>query len=133
MKDELISRQAAIEIIQSMYPGMPRLHWMLKDWKKRYEPYIRIENAIRELPSAQQWIICSKRLPFLFPIAEYGESKSVLACLEDGTMNVLYFDGGNWCYPTGEPYIGINHENGWHNRVVAWMPLPEPYKEKNDE
>ena len=50
---DLIDRQMAIEIIQSMYPGMPRATWRLKDWQKRYEPYIRTENAIRELPSAQ--------------------------------------------------------------------------------
>ena len=50
---DLIRRQAAIEIIQSMYPGIPRVPWMRKDWQKRYEPYIRTENAIRELPSAQ--------------------------------------------------------------------------------
>lgn len=51
--DDLISRQAAIGIIQSMYPGMPRIPWMRKDWKERYAPFIRTENAIRELPSAQ--------------------------------------------------------------------------------
>lgn len=59
---DLIDRQAAIEIIQSMYPGMPRIPWMRKDWQERYEPYIRTENAIRELPSAQperKWIPCS--------------------------------------------------------------------------
>lgn len=46
---DLISRQVAIETIQSMYPGMPRVPWMRKDWQKRYEPYIRTENAIRNL------------------------------------------------------------------------------------
>lgn len=51
--DDLISRQVVIEIIQSMYPGILRIPWMRKDWQKRYEPYIRVENAIRELPSAQ--------------------------------------------------------------------------------
>ena len=56
----LISRQAVIEIIQSMYPGMPRTPWMREDWQKRYEPYIRTENAIRELPSAQPEIIRCK-------------------------------------------------------------------------
>jgi len=50
---DLISKQAAIEIIQSMYPGMPRVPWMRKYWQKRHEPYIRMENAIRELSSAR--------------------------------------------------------------------------------
>lgn len=50
---DLIDRQTAIGIIQSMYPEMPRIPWMRKDWQERYEPYIRTENAIRELPPAQ--------------------------------------------------------------------------------
>jgi hypothetical protein len=71
-----------------------------------------------------KWIPVSERLPK----AEYGESDSVLVCFENGTQDVLYFNGGNWCYPTGEVYISVNHKNGWHNKVVAWMPLPEPYE-----
>jgi len=118
--DDLISRQAAIKWCRPEDWGTP---------DERWRPESEYGAMLKALPSAQQWILCNDRLPF----AEYGESKSVLACLENGTMIVLYFDGGNWCYPTGEPYIGINRENGWHNRVVAWMPLPEPYNEKNNE
>ena len=54
---DLVSRQDAIEIIQSMYPGMPRVPWRVKRWQKRYEPYIRIEKEIKGLPSAQPEII----------------------------------------------------------------------------
>lgn len=57
---DLIDRQAAIEIIQSMYPGMPRVPWMRKDWQERYEPYIRTEKAIKELPSVQPEIVRCK-------------------------------------------------------------------------
>lgn len=53
---DLIDRQAAIEIMQSLYPGMPRVPWLRKDWQKRYEPYINAEKAIRALPSAQPTI-----------------------------------------------------------------------------
>ena len=76
----------------------------------------------------QPWIPCSERLPD----AECGESDIVLATC--GYMNVentsvrwiktLYFNGGNWCYPTGETY---------EQKVYAWMPLPEPYREDDDE
>ena len=51
--DDLISREAAIEIIQSMYPGIPRVPWLVKNWVERYKPYIRVENAIRKLPSVK--------------------------------------------------------------------------------
>lgn len=75
------------------------------------------------------WIPVSERLPE----AEYGESDSVLVCFEDKMQGILYFDGGNWRYPTGEIYISVNHKNGWHNKVVAWMPLPEPYEPQEEE
>lgn len=51
--DDLISRKAAVEIIQSMYPGMPRVPWRTKNWEKQYEPYIRVEKEIKRLPSAK--------------------------------------------------------------------------------
>ena len=69
------------------------------------------------------WIPVTERLPY----AEYGESDNVFATcgyrdVEDGSIRwikTLYFNGGNWCYPTGETYL---------EKVYAWMPLPDPYK-----
>ena len=80
-----------------------------------------------EQPTIQpepHWIPVTERLPY----AEYGESDNVLATcgyrdVEDGSIRwikTLYFNGGNWCYPTGETYL---------EKVYAWMPLPEPFKE----
>lgn len=82
-----------------------------------------VYKAIKAL-EAQEWIPCSERLPF----AEYGESDTVLTTcgykdVEDTSVRwirLLYFNGGNWCYPTGETY---------DQKVYAWMPLPEPYQE----
>lgn len=75
-----------------------------------------------ELDKKGRWIPCSERLP----LAEYGESDTVLATcgygdVEDTSIRwirMLYFNGGTWCYPTGETY---------EQKVYAWMPLPEPY------
>lgn len=78
--------------------------------------------------SVPQWIPCSERLPYV----EYGESDTVLTTcgyrdVEDTSVRwirLLYFNGGNWCYPTGETYEA---------KVYAWMPLPEPWRgESND-
>lgn len=88
-----------------------------------------ISYAIEKLEQEPKWIPVSERLPE----AEYGESDSVLVCFENGTQDVLYFNGGNWCYPTGETYISVNHKNGWHNKVIAWMPLPKPYEPQESE
>ena len=86
-------------------------------------------TELQERREADRWIPISERLPE----AEYGESDSVLVCFENETRGILYFNGGNWCYPTGETYISVNHKNGWHNKVVAWMPLPKPYKPEGSE
>ena len=40
--------------------------------------------------------------------------------------------GGNWCASTGEPYHWVNHKTGWHDKVIAWMPLPKPYREDGE-
>ena len=60
---DYIDRQAAICIIKSMYPGKPRLPLLLKKWAETNKDFIRAENAIMDLPSADvqpvrhgQWI-----------------------------------------------------------------------------
>ena len=86
-----------------------------------------IKKHLLSLPSADRptgWIPCSERMPD----AEYGEGDSVLCCTELGLMYILYWDGGNWCVTTGEPHQWVNHKTGWHDKVIAWMPLPTPYK-----
>lgn len=89
-----------------------------------------ISMAIKALEQPERkgkWIPCSERLPF----AEYGESQSVLTTCEHRNpdygddykwVKLLYYNGGVWCYPTGETY---------EERVIAWMPLPAPYKEES--
>lgn len=128
---DLISRQAAIDALEKVADMFP---WRVPGNRDTYDRYNeawndaigRAEMEIENLPSAQpeRWIPCSERLPF----AEYGESNNVLATcgyrdVEDTSIRwikTLYFNGGVWCYPTGETY---------EHMVYAWMPLPEPYKE----
>lgn len=68
-----------------------------------------------------KWISVEDEMPH----AEYGESDNVLAVDGHGIVEMLYFDGGCWCYPTGEPVSFGNPR--W--RITHWMPLPEPPKE----
>lgn len=58
--DSLISRQAAIELIHSLYPSAPIMPMNRKRWKKKYKPYIEAEKALEMLPSAQPEIIRCK-------------------------------------------------------------------------
>ena len=103
----------------------------------RVKQWLEYDNKLRRIETdtayecgkhANKWIPVSERLPE----TEYGESDNVLVCFENETQDVLYFDGSNWRYPTGEVYVSVNHKNGWHNKVIAWMPLPASYKESDD-
>ena len=70
------------------------------------------EEVLRSLPSAQQWIPVTERLP------EKGQT--VIAFDKHRNkiyINTLSSDGVTW--------------RKYTNNVTAWMPLPEPYKEEN--
>ena len=54
-----------------------------------------------------EWIPVTERLP-------EKKVKDYLACCEDGYVATIMYDNGRWL---------INDNN-----VIAWMPLPEPYK-----
>ena len=86
-----------------------------------------VDSIIRKRAEAK-WIPCSERLPD----AKYGEGDSVLCCTETGLMYILYWNGGNWCVPTGKPHEWVNHKTGWHDKVIAWMLLPKPYREDGE-
>ena len=74
------------------------------------------DMAIKALEQ-DKWIPVSERYPT-------DTNKCYLVCYEDGCMTIeyLYFDGD------GYPFFS-EMELG----VVAWMPLPEPYKERGQE
>ena len=105
LMDDLISRQDAINELSycQTYLFDSRDH----DKKISLED---AEYAIERLPSAQQWIPCSERLP--------EEDGKYLVVGRQKAINILKFDGGRWYGKWG---------------VVAWMPLPEPYQPKENE
>lgn len=92
MSDDLISKQAAIEILN----------------KYGYTKNMRIHKDILSIPPAREWIPVTERLP--------EEHEDVL---------------------TSDSVFGITfdsiHNGKWRKQPVAWMPLPEPYKEKENE
>ena len=87
-------------------------------------------DAVKALPSAdrpQEWIPCSERLP--------SENGDYLVTLENGVVKILgYSTTQRTTYPKGFYYIKDGFS--WRqtqNPVVAWMPLPEPWKGADDE
>ena len=92
--------------------------------------YKMFENTIDKVPTIepkQEWIPCSERLP--------EEEGDYLVTLENGVVKILgYSTTQRTTYPKGFYYI----KNGFswrqeQNPVVAWMPLPEPWKRVDDD
>lgn len=111
--DDLINRQMTIAtLVMAKETGF----LMCKELKGVIE-------VLNRMPSAQQWIPCSERMPY----AEDGNSGILLVTcgyknVEDTSirwLRRLWFDGEYWNDVDGERYNQI---------VYAWMPLPKPYK-----
>ena len=111
--NDLVSRQAAIDSLDGvMFPEDS-----FRTWAK---------VAIRAVPPAQQWIPCIERLP-------EKEKKTYWICTDTGFQCE--------CRWTNNVY-GLGESDRWewsifdtpqYTKVIAWMPLPEPYKEETHE
>lgn len=87
------------------------------------EHYNQMAERLTELEykeAEHRWIPCSKRLP---------EAVDVLCCDIRGEICIAY------------PYADRNSDTGYSAEsdsvymrgCIAWMPLPEPYKERREE
>jgi len=83
---------------------------------KRNEAVVDCETLIESAPTIGGWIPVTERLP-----EEYAQ---YLVCDEDGDCCVYWLEDAYWARRDIE-----------REHIVAWMPLPEPYKyeEADDE
>lgn len=83
-----------------------------------------IIEVINEQPKVGEWIPCSERLPKIADV--YNVTRKIS---EDKynfyISDSAYFDGQNTWHSDNR----VNHGRKYLKDVVAWMPLPEPYKE----
>ena len=120
--DDLIWREDALERLRSIPADLGR---------RELDDSIK---AIENMPSAQQWIPCSDRLP--------GKEGEYLVTFNDkwhgprartlwyGTPFDIIIDRDKWVFYCDLEYGFTTFAPG--NPIVAWMPLPEPYKEENN-
>lgn len=86
-----------------------------------------IHRIVENQPKVGEWILCSERLPEekINPVTHDLYEYPVTADFR-GVKDVRYykFGKGHWWHGAGV----VDH------LVIAWMPLPEPYREeKKDE
>ena len=129
--DESISRQAAIDAAALS----------AAEWDGMYVQDIngRIREALEKLPSAQpvQWIPCSERLPEI-------KQHVLLSCYGRVIYGRMISEDGNSGYPVFEICDSVGekrpivlettvHSEFTTSRIIAWMPLPEPYKAESED
>lgn len=107
---DLISRQAAIAL-------------MCRALHHNYEEGYAVTQML-ELPSTQQWIPVSERLPKANEKERGGVRRYYLVQNEYGDMMVASWNGVFW--EQMYRYKPVEDE------VVAWMPLPEPLEGGDD-
>ena len=87
-------------------------HRQLAEWLKE----------LKQLREQTRWILVSERLP--------EENRTVIASTEYGLYPEARYtkeDGWEWAYESGADY--------WEElaEVIAWIPLPPPYKVESEE
>ena len=81
-------------------------------------------NHYKPSVQPQRWIPVTERMP-----VEYVDVLVWFEYFRYGNYNCLYQTWGIGDYSEEYGSWMVNHESGWRKlRVIAWMPLPEPYE-----
>ena len=132
MKDDTISRQAAIDALADYIHNVDRVY---STGKLTHDDCMDAAHSVLdELPSAQQWIPCKERLP-----EEYGEyritwttSASKKQFVGDSEYEITSeWDDEHYRFK-GEWLLDDYIKNYPDVKVIAWKPIEEPYKEHAD-
>lgn len=128
---DLIDRQEALDAMAKAMPNLTTPDGsgeFDRDIHIADEAFVDCMQIINELPSAQPaWIPCSERMPE-YPFGCLVTVWDTNPITMDEFENILpYFvgwDGDQWNDSEGDqcPF-----------EVIAWMPLPEPFKEDRDD
>ena len=80
---------------------------------RKREGLLEAEEIIRKHMN-DGWISVEEQLP--------EGNKTVLVCQRGGAIDVAWHDGYRW-------KTGFSHAD-WLSNVIAWRPLPAPYREE---
>lgn len=84
---------------------------------------------LKEISEKEDWILVNDKLPKIDAENGWKASDVVLVCLADGKIHMgFYCEDKKWRFcesgEAKEPFVFD---------VIAWQPLPKPYKEANNE
>ena len=93
-----------------------------------------------DVESVVRWIPCSERLPSEGEVvlvcmrieshkAEWEEQRTIEFGRISSDRDDCYGTGWEWLNESGADYW----EADWNNSILAWMPLPKPWKGADDE
>lgn len=105
----------------------------LKAMKKHIEPYMSVvgvvayDMAIKALGQTR-WIPISERLPEEHMYCLITVEITPYDCSSSYEVQTSWFDGRNFIYNTY-----IDDHIVAKRSVIAWMPLPEPYKAESED
>ena len=83
------------------------------------------EEVLRALPSVQpeqKWIPCSERLP-------KKERRTYWVCTDAGTQHECRWTNNRFGMTVSDKWGWSIFDTPQYTKVIAWMPLPEPYRE----
>lgn len=132
---DLIDRQAAIDVLAKMMPRSftpDGTHPADEVIFRAQEVYVDCIETLEILPSAQpeqRWIPCSERLP---DIKEHHCSEPCIVYCENGAYGFAELEENIF----GQVGWNCERDDEYHEplgKVLAWMPLPEPYKEESEK
>lgn len=105
---------------------------------QRYLEFKRLEKWLKELKQLREqtkWIPCSERLPeeygeFLVTMTEKAKAEDLGFDIDETYIRKMRYNSNGWKLP--------RHIPSWINEavkdeVLAWMPLPKPYKAESGD
>jgi hypothetical protein len=119
-----MTKSEAAKICQSIKFLMDK-----EDYSEEVEEALNM--AIEALEQEPKWIPVTERLaefPCIIQDAN-GNNPSVpsgIVTVESKEHGTWQIDGKFWTDKDLNPYLN------WHNRNIAWQPLPEPYEESDE-
>ena len=132
--NDFISRQGALDLLSANV-----LYLETESDALRVGQYIKdVKDGIRNLPAIEprrgRWIPVTERLPeengmYLVTMTEKAKAEELGFDLDEIEVSKMRYNSNGWQLP--------RHIPSWINEVVkdeviAWMPVPEPYREVSE-